>query len=175
MSLVEEIDFINTHWRSLWKQLRRRFGDEAKGYVKVVELTKRGTPHLHILLDCPFVSQRWLSERWNELTGNNIVDVRRIGSATELARYVSKYLTKQHGPTTHRRRWSASNGYLPDAPPPELGDGEIPPTWKYFASSVDAMEAFLASRGAVLLNEWWWLPPGERLWVAPPTDQPPRF
>lgn len=154
LTLAEHIDLINAGWRNLWKRLRREYGPAARGYVKVVELTAIGTPHLHILVDAPFIPQRHLSAAWYEITGQRIVDIRLIKSKQELSRYVSKYLTKNHAYDTPRRRWSQSKGFLPPLPPIELEEGEQPPTWRFRGASSETVAAYYLANGYVESNGW---------------------
>lgn len=50
-------------------------------------------PHLHILVS-QFLSQSWLSSRWAELGGGEVVDIRHINHLDRAAHYLEKYLTK---------------------------------------------------------------------------------
>jgi hypothetical protein len=72
--------------------LRRKYGVPPY-YICVLEFTKRGNPHLHILLD-RFIPQAWISKTWNRLGGAKIVDIRQV-TVRNVARYLSKYLTKE--------------------------------------------------------------------------------
>jgi hypothetical protein len=72
--------------------LRRQYGVAPK-YVCIVEFTKAGLPHLHVLLD-RYVDQRWISNTWATLGGGRIVDIRAV-TINKVARYLSKYLTKE--------------------------------------------------------------------------------
>ena len=72
--------------------LRRRFGSPIK-YIAVLEFQKSGIAHLHVLVD-RFIPQDWISDSWSALGGGNIVDIRYV-DVHRIARYVSKYLTKE--------------------------------------------------------------------------------
>lgn len=72
--------------------LRRKFGSPIK-YIAVLEFQKSGIAHLHVLVD-RFIPQNWISESWSALGGGNIVDIRYV-DVHRIARYVSKYLTKE--------------------------------------------------------------------------------
>lgn len=89
-------------------------------WLKVVEVTKRGTPHLHLIVggltknrserccgEDPPYSSRWIQEdcrkdclihewgrEWFHRSGNFVVDVRKVHDAGGVAGYLSKYLTK---------------------------------------------------------------------------------
>jgi hypothetical protein len=144
----------NHAWRLLWKRIKRRYHRAELGYCKVVEFTKAGSPHLHIALKAPFIPQQWLSEQWLELTGSSVVDIRKIGTARGLARYLSKYLTKSGVTLPNRRKYAASRGFLPPFPdvPPDVDT--IPPTWRWSSASVDGFRASLLAAGWKAHGEW---------------------
>lgn len=87
-------------------RLRREFGEFE--YFKVLEVTKKGWPHYHLVVRSPYISQRHLSNLWDELTGAHIVDVRKLKATKDVYFYVMKYLAKQkYIPWTNRRvSWS---------------------------------------------------------------------
>jgi len=127
----EILDRMNKAWRTAWKRIRREQGSKAVGYVRVVELTKAGTPHLHIAVRCAYISQAWLSATWNELTRNPIVDIRAVKSESGMAAYLAKYLTKTAAVLNNRRKWSASPRFVPPTETPTPEPDEIPPTWTF--------------------------------------------
>lgn len=83
---------IQASWRTLKERMVRR--GLIFGYVKVKEFTKRGLPHLHIIVRGPWIPQRWLSEVWADIHLSPVVDVRRVQGQGGAAAYLSKYLGK---------------------------------------------------------------------------------
>lgn len=149
LSPQRQLDLMNLAWRTLWKRWTRHSAAADVGYVRVVELTRRGTPHLHIALKAPYLPQATLSRWWNELTGNRIVDIRRIKTTAGLARYLAKYVTKSAEHVERRRKWSATRGFLPPEEPPAPLEDEVPLTWSYSHESyLTAVNAHLAAGGA---------------------------
>jgi len=71
--------------------LRREFG-VAPTYICVLEFTKKGVPHLHVLLD-RYIRQQWISRVWEKLGGGRVVFIKQV-TVRRIARYLSKYLTK---------------------------------------------------------------------------------
>lgn len=71
--------------------LRRKF-DESPRYICVVEFTKAGIPHLHVLID-RYIEQRWISRTWDRLGGGRIVWIKRA-PIRNISRYLAKYLTQ---------------------------------------------------------------------------------
>jgi hypothetical protein len=155
---VEELDRMNRAWRLLWKRIKRRQGQQARGYVKVIELQKNGTPHLHIALDCGFISQRWLSSQWLELSGSPVVDIRIIRTQRGLARYLAKYLTKASEAVASRRKFSASRAFLPPWEKPPREQGDLEPSWSYSRAPADRLERALVEQGWRPWNGWYLQP-----------------
>jgi hypothetical protein len=99
--------------RDAYDQTRRQLSQLSKGlrlvlkefeYLRVLEATKAGWPHYHLVARCPFIKQTVLSKMWQKLTNAPIVDVRRIDQAQGVFNYVMKYLAKQvEVPWTKRR------------------------------------------------------------------------
>lgn len=109
-------------WKELWRRLRSN--GETIGWFKwlrVVELTKKGQPHLHVVMEsqeekvrcygrvfdarsfrrragsCHCMSHR-LSDLWEAITGDSwLVHTMPVVSAYGAARYLSKYLLKTMG------------------------------------------------------------------------------
>lgn len=72
--------------------LRRKLGKAPK-YIAVLEFHKSGIAHLHLLLD-QFIPWAWISKSWDALGGGTFVDIRYV-DVHRIARYLSKYLTKE--------------------------------------------------------------------------------
>ncbi len=83
---------IQESWRALKERLGRR--GLISGYVKVKEFTKRGYPHLHIIVRGRWIPQMWLSQVWADIHLSPVVDVRRVQAKDGAAGYLSKYLGK---------------------------------------------------------------------------------
>jgi len=83
---------IQESWRALKERMTRR--GLISGYVKVKEFTKRGLPHLHIIVRGPWIPQWWLSQAWKDIHISPVVDVRRVQGQGGAAAYLSKYLGK---------------------------------------------------------------------------------
>lgn len=158
-----QLDQLNHAWRTIWKRIKRAQGERARGYIRIVELTARGTPHLHIAVDCDYVPQRTLSAWMAELTGWPIVDVREIKSARGLARYLAKYLTKSTTTLAHRRKWSATPGWLPEDPEAADQDPETAVRWAWVRAPVETVRALYLENGYSDI-----LGPGSLITVYPP-------
>lgn len=85
-------------------------------FVRILEVTKAGYPHYHLLARCPYIPQKLLSEMWAGLTGSPIVDVRAIREGQNSVNYVCKYLRKQLYCSFTNRRVSWSRNFFPKLP-----------------------------------------------------------
>src|SRR6266436_9544748 len=105
--------------REAYDKTRRKISDLAKAvrvhagefeYIRVLEVTKKGWPHYHLVARCGFIKQKWLSDAWASSTGAPIVDIRAIKKTDNVFKYMLKYLCKQeYIPWTNRRVcWSKS-------------------------------------------------------------------
>jgi len=108
-SKEERLKLLSWAWRTIVKRLRYSHPDKPIEYLALVEATKHGEPHLHILYRGPYIRQSLLSESMAELVSSPIVDIRRIRGLREVIRYVAKYVTKapaQFG--TSKRYWHST-------------------------------------------------------------------
>ena len=160
MTASQQLAVANRSWSILWRRYRRKFGPRAVGYAKIVELTKAGTPHLHILAEMPFIHARALSADWQRLTGAFIVDVRRVKSQRGVAIYLSSYLTKALNVPEGMRKWSAARGFVPPYPPQELEPGEIAPSARYVHALLDNIVANYLAAGWLDSGGWLIAPAG---------------
>lgn len=119
--------------RAAYDHTRRKLADFSKlvkkkagtfAYFRVLEVTKNGWPHYHLLARCPFIPQDWISRTWGGLTGATIVDVRRVEKNANVFKYVLKYLCKQTYIPWTTRRVSWSRDFFP---PPEDHTGRQNP------------------------------------------------
>lgn len=118
-TLASMFDNVKAAWTKLVKRIRREFGPFE--YVLTWELTKNGTPHAHVAARAGYIPQNWLSRQWRDLTGSPVVDIRAVKRPQDIARYVTKYMTKNAGQTAAaldgRRLFQFSGHYLDTAPP----------------------------------------------------------
>jgi len=96
---------------TLLRTLRKTYGPIE--CFRVLEVTKAGWPHYHLVARSEYIPQASIKTRWEELTGAMIVDVRQIKASKDVYWYVVKYLAKQdHVPwTTRRVTWT--KGFFP--------------------------------------------------------------
>jgi len=118
-SPAERLSRLAWAWRNVVKRLRRERPDEEFEYLAVVEETKRGEPHLHILLRGPYIRQRWLADAMKELIGAQIVDIRAVRGLRQAVNYVAKYITKAPAQFGKAKRYWMSQHYKPKEEKPE--------------------------------------------------------
>jgi len=95
---------IQRSWRKLYMRMRRR--NLVSGYLKVVEKTKSGHKHLHIIFRGSYIDQKLLSYWWQQIHNSKVVDIRQVdlhGSKRKIANYLAKYLIKE---ASERYSWS---------------------------------------------------------------------
>lgn len=149
------LDRLNDAWRKLWKRWKREYGAACKGYVKIVELQRNGTPHLHLALRAPFIPQAHISAAWAELTGSPIVDIRVVKTKSGIARYLAKYLTKARERVASRRRWSQSKQFLPQQEKRNPEPDDAPVSYSFHRPDLDTLHYNLLQDGYVLLGRYY--------------------
>jgi|tagenome__1003787_1003787.scaffolds.fasta_scaffold20982148_5 hypothetical protein len=80
-------------------------------YMAFAEETKKGEPHLHILLRMPFIPQKWLSLQMDELLKSPIVWIEQIKGVKGAIAYVTKYVTKAPAQFGRSKRYWMSRFY----------------------------------------------------------------
>jgi len=93
--LYDEFLFINKAWNKLHSWLHKKFGEFE--HLKVLEITKAGRPHLHVLISgIKWVDQRELSDIWASYGCGEIVYIKRIWGrdSLKMGAYVLKYVNK---------------------------------------------------------------------------------
>jgi hypothetical protein len=88
------LDSLLAAWHSLVKKQRTRHGRAACEYCLIVEKTKRGIPHLHILVSGAWIDQGDLSRHMKDWGCGRVVYINAVHSQKGAARYLTKYLTK---------------------------------------------------------------------------------
>jgi hypothetical protein len=88
-------EYYSHAWDLFLKRVRRRY-PKVK-YFRVVELTKAGVPHFHILLNTT-IPHRWITETFPECGGGKINYIRQVDAGRAFA-YVTKYITKGTEPS----------------------------------------------------------------------------
>lgn len=83
-------------------------------YMAFNEKTKRGEPHLHILLRAPFVPQDWIAEAMREMTGSPICWIEAIANTRAAIKYVTKYVSKEPAQFGTGKRYWISRNWLSD-------------------------------------------------------------
>ena len=77
------------------KMARLKWRKKRVEYICVIEATKKGFPHAHVLMRAPFIPQRAISEYFAKHMGSPIIDIRKVHDREKAARYVTKYISKK--------------------------------------------------------------------------------
>lgn len=93
-------------FRTLRRRIVKRYNLPKLEFLAVFEATKKGEPHLHVLMRSPYIPQDWISDQMRQLMAAPVVDIRWVGDQGRLAAYVSKYLGKApHAFAGVKRYW----------------------------------------------------------------------
>lgn len=107
-------------FRKIRREAMKRYGYKRLPFIAVFEATKKGQPHLHILMRCPWLDHDWLSARMAHHARAPIVDIRRVRKAQDIVRYLFKYIGKApHQFGSCKRYWSSQDYDLIDNRPDE--------------------------------------------------------
>lgn len=99
---------ITAAWPLLLKRIERHYQIKHLARFVVMEATKLGWPHLHVLIRGQWLDQRWLSAQMLELLDSPVVDIRKIDGPGRVAGYVTKYVGKAtHKFGTCKRYWQS--------------------------------------------------------------------
>lgn len=88
---IKQIKQINEDWNRLRTLLKKHFGNFS--YVKVVEIGKGGMVHLHVLVDM-YLPVYFIKRMWIKYCGAYRIWIDRVQSHEQIARYITKYMTK---------------------------------------------------------------------------------
>jgi hypothetical protein len=113
---------LHDAWKKLVKRILRKHRWSKLPYMAFLERTKAGEPHLHILLRCNFISQRWLAEQMRELIGAPIVWIEQIKNTAQAIHYVTKYVTKEPAQFGTGKRYWVSRKWRIGEPPHKAGE-----------------------------------------------------
>lgn len=89
--LEKSVKNLRQGWKKLYNRMRREFG--ISKYVKVWEMHKDGTFHLHGLIDS-IIPQRWLKNNARQCGMGYQVEIHKVDNAGQVAGYVAKYFMK---------------------------------------------------------------------------------
>lgn len=116
-----------------WREIRRRYSKKWTGakieFLAIFEKTKKGEPHLHIMVRSNFIEKHWLSSQMDSLTGSPICHIRKIDSSAMAANYVSKYIAKDPTRFAGTKRFWRSMGYFIQNQMEEGKEEIIPSRW----------------------------------------------
>lgn len=99
-SVGEAVKKLYSAYKLLVQAIRRKY--KKFEYFSVIEFTKQGWPHIHILQRGTYIPHKWLSLQWDKLGMGFIVLPKKVrGRAKE---YLVKYMTKEAECFAHHLR-----------------------------------------------------------------------
>jgi len=144
---------LSLAFNKLMKRIRRRFPNVEVAYLAVVEETKQGEPHLHVLLRGPYIPHGFISEVMDELISAPVVDIRRVKGTREIVRYLAKYITKAPAQFAAYKRYWMSRNWLPEGWAEWEPDTPTSVKWHVVGRSLSDLLA-IASRAAIPWRRW---------------------
>jgi hypothetical protein len=108
----------------LFRSLRTRFGSIE--YLRVVEEHKSGYPHYHCMVRSDYIPQPVVKRIWHDLTGADIVDIRKVEGFFNSIAYLTKYLTKLRRVDWTDRHVTYSRNFFPAGMTP----GKLTSEWR---------------------------------------------
>lgn len=85
--------FANLRRAPLWK--RKVTAGVYAIEVTINEATRRWHPHIHAIVDGTYFEQAQLLDLWQAIVGDHAgVDIRKVNSAAQTARYIASYVSK---------------------------------------------------------------------------------
>lgn len=113
---IRDAAYVRSAWEQSIRKLKQEPGYAGVAWLKVPELTKKGQPHLHLIVGgigtpvamCkkfPKYSPEWISQRcdclahkfgwkWYQETGAYVIDCQVVYNPRGIGAYVAKYVTK---------------------------------------------------------------------------------
>lgn len=125
-SPVERRALLHDAWKRLVKRILRHFKWKSFDYMAFIEKTVKGEPHLHILLRCGYIPQRWISSQMKGMLNAPIVWIEQVKGTAQAIRYVTKYVGKAPAQFGTGKRYWVSRRWRLD-PEPETPDFEYDP------------------------------------------------
>lgn len=102
-------------WRDYVRWFRLKYPKRELQYLVVLELTRLGEPHLHIVCRSGWIDQKELSKWMAKSIGAPVVDIRIVKGKKDVAKYVTKYISKRPIKLGTLKRYWRSSGYLDKA------------------------------------------------------------
>lgn len=124
---------------ALIRLIRRRCDGQELAFFAVREATEQGWPHLHVALRSPYIPQAWLAEKWEELTGSFVVDIRKIWRAGGVAGYLAKYIGKAPQRFGSTKRYWYSRNWFDERPPLPPRDRTWDSRWSLVTDGIERL------------------------------------
>lgn len=85
---ITDVQQANKEFKKFIQRMRRRYGSFK--YVTVIEFTKNGRVHYHMMSDLPYIENAKLAEIWR----NGFVKINEITHVDNVGAYMIKYMVK---------------------------------------------------------------------------------
>lgn len=156
-SRPDQVKALSRAWRCVRLAAMRKYNLKALPFLAVVEKTKRGTPHLHIVARVPWIDQKWLSQQMQRLVAAPIVDIRRIDRHRSVAAYIAKYIGKDPTQFPGSKRYWQSRDFRVEPKHDKNSDRKEGDTFELHKMSLEMFLTGYDSFGLMLVaagDEW---------------------
>lgn len=128
-------------WRRIVKLAKIRYSRPKIPYFCVFEATKAGEPHLHILVDIPWIDQKWLSREMADMNGAPVVWIVKIRSPSHVAHYIAKYIGKAPQKFGTLKRYWYTRGWEVDPFKPDPLPGCWSKAWRIARTDLATLQS----------------------------------
>lgn len=125
-------------------------------YLAIAEETKRGEPHLHVLMRAPYIAQRWISDRARREIKAPIIDIRYVDNIGRVAAYVAKYVGKAPAQFGSHKRYFRSQGWTEKVTPAEEASRKTTHGWHHSPLSIKTLVERALTAGCAVIEETAW-------------------
>jgi len=146
-SATHRAELLIHAYQVLIKRIRRRPGCADVAAMYTLEETKRGEPHMHILMRAPFIPQWWISDVMAELIEAPRVWIEFVPDKGRTAAYCAKYCSKKPAQFGSRKRYAFTRNYAAKWVPRERRPAEYGLKWRRVKNTLAEVIEYYSMRG----------------------------
>jgi len=126
-------------------------------FLAVLEATKAGEPHLHILLRSDYIPHDLISWRMEQLMGAKIVHITYLETKRKVANYVAKYMGKDPHRFGKLKRYWTSGNWQPKKENNRDAIGQLAPLYAMVKRDLDEWTEAHRKAGDLIFYEGKWV------------------
>jgi hypothetical protein len=130
-------------WQKVVRQIKQKYKGQEVEYLVVFEKTKKGEPHIHVLLRSQYIPQPWLKMRFEQEIQAHQVNIKEVKNKKAVASYVAKYMAKDPEKFPGCKRfWTSKHWQLLEEIPWKNPDGEPIRQWVELMAMEEVIEKY---------------------------------